>query len=104
MSSGTYSLGGNGRLAVAAIENVGYSGAGFFTQSGGTHTIGTYLYVGYEPGSSGTYSLSGGSLSVSNTNTNDNEYVGYSGTGTFMQSGGTHTINSNLYLGYSDWW
>ena len=36
-----------------------------------------------------------------NTNTNDNEYLGYSGTGTFIQSGGTHTIGNNLFLGYS---
>ena len=100
-ASGTYSLSVNGDLAVAAIENIGYSGTGLFTQSGGTHTIGTYLYIGYEAGSSGTYRLSGGYLSVPSTNTNGNEYLGYSGTATFMQSGGTHTINSNLDLGYS---
>jgi autotransporter-associated beta strand protein len=72
---------------VGNIENVGYSGSGSFTQSGGTQTIANYLYVGYAVGGSGTYSFSGGSLSVSNSNTNDNEYLGYSGTGTFTQSG-----------------
>ena len=64
-------------------------------QSDGTNSIGSYLYLGTKHGSSGTYSLSGGSLSASY------EYVGSSGTGTFTQSGGTHSISNYLYLGYS---
>ena len=85
---------------------VGYSGTGTFVQSGGTNTFSgetatpSYLYIGYNSGSNGTYNLSGGQLSVSSY---ADEYVGYSGAGTFTQSGGTHTLTSNarLYIGYN---
>ena len=57
-------------------------------------TCGGWLYVGYE--GSGTYGLSGsGYLSVAG-----NENVGYTGTGTFTQSGGTHNIGQQFYIGY----
>ena len=61
------------------------------------HASATNLYLGYNAGDSGTYNLSGvAQLSASN------EYVGYSGTGNFTQSGGTNGIRLNgyLYLGY----
>ena len=45
------------------------------------------------PGS-GTYTLTGGSLSALGT------YVGYQGAGVFAQSGGTHVLTYSLYLGY----
>ena len=55
----------------------------------------TYLYLGDAGGESGTVELSGTSqLSA------EWEYVGYSGTGTFAQSGGTNTVTGNLSLGY----
>ena len=56
-----------------AGEYVGSSGTGTFTQSGGTNNIGSgCLYLGYNAGSSGSYTLSGsGLLSAAN------EYVGY---------------------------
>ena len=80
----------------AYCEYVGFSGTGSFTQSGGTNSISSNsFYLGYNAGSSGTYSLSGGQLSASY------EYVGYSGTGTFTQSGGTNSISYYLYLGYN---
>ena len=101
----TLSLGGSstgivnmtaGGLSVSTSACVGYSGSGTFTQSGGTNTISsaTYgLYLGYNSGSSGTYSLSGiGQLSA------NCEYVGCSGSGTFTQSGG-YNQNAGLYLG-----
>ena len=77
-------------------EFVGYSGTGNFTQSGGTNTISSYLHLGSSSGSSGTYSLSAGSLSIAS-----DESVGYSGTGNFTQSGGTNTISgyNSLYVG-----
>ena len=96
-SSGTYSLGGSGLLS-AVSEYIGYSGSGAFTQSGGTNTMsGNYggLYVGYNSGSGGSYGLSGsGLLSAAN------EYIGYSGTGAFAQSGGTNNAGSELSLGW----
>ena len=86
--SGTYGVSG-GYLQVAGNENLGYAGTGTFTQSGGTHSVGDYLYLGFELGASGSYSLSGnGYLSLLN---NNYEYLGYSGTGTFMQSGGSNS-------------
>ena len=49
----------------------------------------------HHSGATGIYDLSGsGLLSASN------QYVGYSGTGTFTQSGGTNSVYYNLYLGY----
>ncbi|MGO9113049.1 MAG: hypothetical protein ACLP9L_27775 [Thermoguttaceae bacterium] len=98
-SSGTYNLSGNGQLS-APSEYVGYSGTGTFTQSGGTNNINGYynnsLYLGNKAASSGTYNLTGsGQLSAGTA------CVGYSGTGTFTQSGGTHSIANALYLGYN---
>ncbi len=87
-SSGSYNLSGSGLLS-ASNEYVGYSGAGTFTQSGGTNNtipVSGGLYLGYNPGSSGSYNLSGSGLLSGYS-----EYVGYSGTGTFTQSGGTNS-------------
>jgi autotransporter-associated beta strand protein len=75
------------------ILNVGYSGAGSFTQSGGTNSVSNTLYLGYS--SSGAYTLSAGSLSAANV------YLGYSGTGSFTQSGGTNSVSNILELGYN---
>src|SRR5205814_2103338 len=74
--SGTYSL-GNGSLASSAVLNVfgyeyigRYNGTGNFIQTGGTHdlgsgTVASTIYLGYDNGSAGTYSLGGtGSASV----------------------------------------
>ena len=44
---------------------VGYGGTGSFTQSGGTKTSGYDLYLGYNSTDSGSYALSGGSLTTS---------------------------------------
>ena len=95
--SGTYILSGSGQLSTPYNEYVGLSGTGTFTQSGGNNSISGYngaLILGYNAGSSGTYSLSGsGQVSAF-------AFVGYSGTGTFTQSGGTNST-SYLYLGYN---
>jgi len=66
---------------------------GSYSQSGGKALLtGTNaLYVGNAAGSIGTYSLSGtGFLDA----TGKNEYVGYSGTGAFTQTGGTNKAAS----------
>jgi hypothetical protein len=113
-SSGRYNLSGTGYLSAryeyidysstftqdggnnsTSIEYIGYSGIGTFKQTGGTNSIGSYLYLGYNSGSSGTYNLSGtGKLSA------DSEYIGCGGTGTFTQTGGMNT-SSYLWLGFS---
>ena len=92
--SGTINMSA-GTFAGSQIQ-VGYStaGSGFFTQSGGLNcpyakygSVGGFLYnqleLGVQNGSFGAYTMSGGSA-VPNLVT-----VGYGGTGTFTQSGGT---------------
>ena len=91
---GTYNLSG-GSLA-AKSESVGMAGtaASNFFQSGGTNAlinssgVATTLFIGYNLGSSGSYTLSGGILSAAT------EDVGIYGSGVFTQTGGTNTISS----------
>jgi autotransporter-associated beta strand protein len=92
-TGGTLTLSDNGQLG-AGIENVGLSGTGTFTQSGGANSN-YQLNVGVNSGSSGTYSLSGGQVWASYEN------VGLSGTGTFTQSDGNNSVSSVLNLGYN---
>jgi len=90
-STGTYNLDG-GQLS-SPNEYIGGSGAtgtiitgiGAFTQNGGINTVSSYLYLGYNQGSMGTYNLNDGQLTALY------EYVGKGGTGFFVQEGG---INS----------
>jgi autotransporter-associated beta strand protein len=96
---GTYILGlsGSGGYLSAPLEYVAFGNdtQGVFTQVSGTNlvTAGGTLCIGNYSNSSGTYSLQGGSLTV------PNEYIGFSGNGTFTQSGGTHAVSSNLIIG-----
>jgi len=97
--NGTYTL--NGGQLRAYVEYVGYDGSGTFTQRGGSNTL-LYpggmpdegsLFLGYQETGQGTYILTGqGQLSSMNT------YIGYHGTGTFYQDGGTHAVG-NLIVG-----
>ena len=88
-STGAYQL--NGGTLTSGTQYVGYSGAGSFTQSGGVNNvIYSYsgfgaLYVGYNTGSSGTYTLSGGQLTTYATD------VGFNGT----SSVGNNTFNQS---------
>ncbi len=98
---GAYNL-ASGSLAAAAAY-VGYSGTGTFSQSGGTNNLATssnnWLCLGYNLGSSGSYNLNGaGVLSAAS------ESVGYYGSGTFTQSGGSNAVagNGGIYIGTSN--
>jgi hypothetical protein len=89
--SGTGTVTGNGNIVVGG----GVSGTGTMNQSGGTVSmtntgIGETLVLGGEAASngSGTYDLSGGSL------TSYSEDIGARGAGTFTQTGGTNTVSS----------
>ena len=107
-ANGTYSMAG-GTLALTnnTIEFIGDTNAGTFNQTGGIHTnSGGSLIVGFFPGSAGVYSMTNGTLALTNSGTNNvSEYIGFSGAGTFNQNGGTHQINASgtngLYLGYN---
>jgi hypothetical protein len=112
--SGTYFLSG-GSLAAYGGENIGgvatfngtlfaQGGSGTFNQSGGVNTIGfaaspqALLIDAY---GAGQYILSNGTLTVYGPE----EIGGYSGAGTFSQSGGVQTIGTtsapqSLYLGF----
>ena len=92
-SIGTYNLSGDISTSkvVSDQEVIGGGGTGTFNQTGGSNLIGRGVFpnliIGYGEGSSGTYNLSGGALNVCYT-----EVIGNLGSGTFNQSGGTHTL------------
>ncbi|MEI8375853.1 MAG: autotransporter-associated beta strand repeat-containing protein [Planctomycetota bacterium] len=80
---------------------IGKGGIGIFTQTGGSNTISSGLFLGYGNTDSGTYILSGnGQLSAVS------EYIGYGGgaTAMFRQTGGNNTAgyvsigNGGYYL------
>jgi T5SS/PEP-CTERM-associated repeat protein len=88
LSSGTLQCDGSIYLGA----NPGSSGT--VTQTRGTVNVTSGgLHVGYESNASGSYTISGGALNAKV------ETVGYSGGGTFTQSGGANTITTNLALG-----
>ena len=96
--SGTIQM-SDGDLSVSLSEYLGNSGSGTFIQSGGTNRYSGSasngsLYLGYNSASSGSYSLSDSGILFAG-----NEYTGYSGSGTFTQSGGTNTVTSVFALG-----
>lgn len=99
--------------------NVGVSGAGQLTIAGGTFTVTTGdVFIGKNSGSAGVVSQSGGTTSLHAASPNwlflgqsagsqasynlgggtiaepNNEEIGYGGTGSFMQSGGTNTAGT----------
>ena len=93
--SGNVQLSAGGSLtAGSGGELIGYTGSGAFGQTGGTNSSTSLVYLGYNTGSSGSYSLSGGYL-VSPV-----EYAGLGGSGAFIQTGGTNSISNYLTLGY----
>jgi hypothetical protein len=62
-STGTYELGG-GSWHVSFNEYIGYKGAGTFTQTGGTHSVGAVIAVGNTPGTEGVLNVTGGSVTT----------------------------------------
>ncbi len=88
--NGTYKLSGTGQL-VAAYEDIGIFGTGYFTQSGGVNNAGSRIALGDNANSSGTYLLSGGLVST------QVERLGNGGVGTFTQSGGTNQVSDYTY-------
>ena len=101
-SVGNYNLSNAGSsLIVNGAEYIGVAGTATFTQSGGTHTVGSVaspreLIIANSAGSSGTLAVSGGAMTV-----NGNAYVGGSataagGTGALNITGGTMTTTGTL--------
>ncbi len=86
--SGTVQMTG-GSLSAVSYENVGDSGTGTFTQSGGINNCGASLYLGENTGSSGAYNLNGGLLILSSLSQG-------SGSAAFNFSGGTLRAGSGF--------
>lgn len=91
-SVGTYELSGSAELS-ARGQVIGYLGKGTFIQTGGKNTVtgeeGAMLILGNKDGSDGRYELSGNAeLSA------PGEVIGYLGTGTFIQTGGTNIVKN----------
>ncbi len=90
-STGTYTLSG-GALSVAfGSEVVGSAGTGAFNQSGGSNTIGSSGYggqlkIGALSGSTGTYTITGGTLTVIGSTLLGGSSSGPGGTGTLTVS------------------
>jgi hypothetical protein len=94
VSAGSYLL-ASGTLTIAG-EGLEFVGAGGFVQTGGTQTIsGTYGDMEVGSGGTGTYELSGGSLSATA------EFIGQEqgANGTFIQTGGTNTLSDRVVIG-----
>ncbi len=76
---GNYNLSGTGQLESNKSEIIGDAGTGVFTQTGGSHKIqvaGSDLTLGNAGTSHGTYTISGGTLTV-----DDDVFVGAFGRG-----------------------
>jgi fibronectin-binding autotransporter adhesin len=88
---GQYNLAGTATLHAYHQEEIGYSGNGTFTQTGGTHTVDQVLTIADLMASTGSYSLQGGTL-----NANSSLLVGNDGNGIFTQTGGTANVAEGL--------
>jgi len=84
-----------GSLSVSSNGYIGFAGTGSntFTQTGGTSEVVSVLRLGYGSDSSGSYNLSGTGSLLANV-----EQIGFAGTGTFIQSGGTNEVR-DLHAG-----
>lgn len=76
-------------ILTSGIQYVGSTGTGTFTQTGGINTISSTLFLGTNPGSSGTYNLNGGTLSLRSINKG-------SGTAAFNFGGGMLQANGGF--------
>ena len=106
MGSGAYELSGLDSSVTFEGLTVGNLGFGSFTQSAGHTVVNSTLgeptlVIGAEAGGSGTYTLSGGDLTVGDQAIRNGVVeVGRWGTGSFIQEAGTvHTVNGDLVLG-----
>ena len=101
----TVTIGGNATLNSAGDMRVGDQGIATLTQSGGTvnATGGSWVDIGRETGSQGTYTMTGGVLNLGTTAANHNAdlNVGNDGTGVLAQSGTSSVsqVNGWIFVG-----
>ena len=94
--AGTYTLGqaaGATSLLQTSVTEVALDGTGTFVQTAGTHAAASGIIVGDNADATGTYNLSGGTVTAGGVE------VGDAGAGTYLQSGGTATVNNQFHLG-----
>ncbi len=100
-SIGAYNLSGSGQLTSNKHEFIGHEATGSFNQISGSNTIagaGYDLILGNQATGNGTYTISGGTLTVA-----DDVIVGQAGTGTLNISGtGVVSVNDQLSIGAGD--
>lgn len=102
-SNGRYELSGG---VLRARVDVGLSGVGTFIQSGGTYIVQNpggsvhNLYIGGNASGTGTYSLVGGDLLVTN---NGVIYVGNDGSGTFLLGNSNSAGRIDTVVPNSSW-
>ncbi len=99
--NGIYNLSGTGSL-LADNETISRHGSGTFNQTGGTNEA-NFIAIASAAGSdtsgtTGTYNLCGGSLSVDNMEIASSGFPGSYATGVFNQSGGSVTVSNRLNL------
>ena len=103
-SNGTFNLGdGTTSPAIEMRSNVevGRHGTGVFNHNSGSLTILTdhNLVLGQYAGSSGTYTMTGGTLTTTKTGSGVNGHIRVNqGTGVFNQQGGTVSLGGNIEL------
>jgi fibronectin-binding autotransporter adhesin len=99
-SNGLYTIRG-GILSIGGQMDVGQGGTGVFVQQGGAVAVNginnTWLYVGTNAGSNGSYTMSGGSLSVA-----ARMIVGSDGFGTVTQSGAATSVTVGQDISVGD--
>ena len=92
------SIGPGDTFTIGGSLVIGFNHTGSFSQSGGSVTVqasgdGDGFALGAHAGSSGTYTLTGGTLSAVNG------YLGASGNGTMNHSAGTASFSGTMYVG-----
>jgi hypothetical protein len=88
--SGPGSFAFDGGTVTTAFTYVGENSAGTLAQTAGFLRASSGLRVGLNAGSAGTYTLSGGTMSIVGSRIG----ISTAGTGTFNQTGGTHSTSS----------
>ena len=94
--SNSVTFDGNGSMVINGSITSGITGGSSFAKTGsGTLTLtASDMFSGTMKVDGGTVQLPGGSLS------SPNQYLGFSASGSFVQSGGTNAATSSLWLGY----
>ncbi len=93
-SNGSFAL-HNGQSLLSGSENVGRDGTGTFTHTGGVHKVNQTLTIAANPGSAGTYSLEGGTLTAGSIINNDSFAFSGGNLNLAMDGSGTFTNNAD---------